>query len=212
MKKIRILIADDHPIVRAGFKQVLSETPDMQVTDEAGNGQEAMACVRKKKLDVVLLDISMPGRSGLEVLKELKDEKPKLPVLILSMYPEEQYAIRALRAGASGYLTKASAPNELISAIRKVAEGGKYVSATLGERLTEFLGTDMTRPPHELLSDREYQVMLMIASGKTVSSIAEDLCLSVKTISTYRTHILEKMRMKNNAEITFYAVRNGLVG
>jgi len=212
MKKIRILIADDHPIVRAGFKQVLSETPDMQVTDEAGNGQEAMACVRKKKLDVVLLDISMPGRSGLEVLKELKDEKPKLPVLILSMYPEEQYAIRALRAGASGYLTKASAPNELISAIRKVAEGGKYISATLGERLTEFLGTDMTRPPHELLSDREYQVMLMIASGKTVFSSAEDLCLSVKTISAYRTHIREKMRMKNNAEITFYAVRNGLVG
>jgi DNA-binding NarL/FixJ family response regulator len=212
MKKIRILIADDHPIVRAGFKQILSETPDMQVTDEAGNGQETMACVRKKKLDVVLLDISMPGRSGLEVLKELKDEKPKLPVLILSMYPEEQYAIRALRAGASGYLTKASAPNELISAIRKVAEGGKYVSATLGERLTEFLGTDMTRPLHELLSDREYQVMLMIASGRTVSSIAEELCLSVKTISTYRTHILEKMRMKNNAEITFYAVRNGLVG
>lgn len=212
MKKIRILIADDHPIVRAGFKQVLSETPDMEVTDEAGNGQEAMACIRKKELDVVLLDISMPGRSGLEVLKELKEEQPKLPVLILSMYPEEQYAIRALRAGASGYLTKASAANELISAIRKVAEGGKYISATLGERLTEFLGTDMTRPPHELLSDREYQVMLMIASGKTVSSIAEDLCLSVKTISTYRTHILEKMRMKNNAEITFYAVQNGLVG
>lgn len=212
MKKIRILIADDHPIVRAGFKQVLSETPDMEVTDEAGNGQEAMACIRKKELDVVLLDISMPGRSGLEVLKELKEEKPKLPVLILSMYPEEQYAIRALRAGASGYLTKASAPNELISAIRKVAEGGKYISATLGERLTDFLGTDMTRPPHELLSDREYQVMLMIASGRTVSSIAEELCLSVKTISTYRTHILEKMRMKNNAEITFYAVQNGLVG
>lgn len=212
MKKIRILIADDHPIVRAGFKQVLSETPDMEVTDEAGNGQEAMACIRKKELDVVLLDISMPGRSGLEVLKELKEEQPKLPVLILSMYPEEQYAIRALRAGASGYLTKASAANELISAIRKVAEGGKYISATLGERLTEFLGTDMTRPPHELLSDREYQVMLMIASGRTVSAIAEELCLSVKTISTYRTHILEKMRMKNNAEITFYAVQNGLVG
>ncbi|HOP36298.1 MAG TPA: response regulator transcription factor, partial [Syntrophales bacterium] len=190
MKKIRILIADDHPIVRAGFKQVLSDTPDMEVTDEAGNGQEVMACVRKKKLDVVLLDISMPGRSGLEVLKELKEELPKLPVLILSMYPEEQYAIRALRAGASGYLTKASAPNELISAIRKVAEGGKYISATLGERLTEFLGSDMTRPPHELLSDREYQVMLMIASGKTVSAIADELCLSVKTISTYRTHIL----------------------
>jgi DNA-binding NarL/FixJ family response regulator len=154
----------------------------------------------------------MPGRSGLEVLKDLKDEKPKLPVLILSMYPEEQYAIRALRAGASGYLTKASAPNELISAIRKVAEGGKYISATLGERLTEFLGTDMTRPPHELLSDREYQVMLMIASGKTVSAIADELFLSVKTISTYRTHILEKMRMKNNAEITLYAVQNKLVG
>ncbi|HOK07675.1 MAG TPA: response regulator transcription factor [Syntrophales bacterium] len=212
MKKIRILIADDHPIVRAGFKQILSETPDMEVTDEAGNGQEAMECVRKKHLDVVLLDISMPGRSGLEVLKEMKEENPKLPVLIISMYPEEQYAIRALRAGASGYLTKASAPNELIAAIRKVAGGGKYISATLGERLTEFLGTDVTRPPHELLSDREYQVMLMIASGRTVSSIAEELCLSVKTISTYRSHILEKMKLKNNAEITFYAMRNGLVG
>lgn len=212
MKKIRILIADDHPIVRAGFKQVLSETPDMEVTDEAGNGQEVMAAIRKKDHDVVLLDISMPGRSGLEVLKDLREEKPKLPVLILSMYPEEQYAIRALRAGASGYLTKASAPNELIAAIRKVAEGGKYISATLGERLTDFLGTDITRPPHELLSDREYQVMLMIASGKTVSAIGDELCLSVKTISTYRRNILEKMKLKNNAEITVYAVQNNLVG
>ncbi|MCK9230590.1 MAG: response regulator transcription factor [Syntrophales bacterium] len=212
MKKIRILIADDHPIVRAGFKQVLSETADMEVTDEAGNGQEVMALIRKKEHDVILLDISMPGRSGLEVLKDLKEEKPKLPVLILSMYPEEQYAIRALRAGASGYLTKASAPNELIAAIRKVAQGGKYISTTLGERLTDFLGSDITRPPHELLSDREYQVMLMIASGKTVSAIGDELCLSVKTISTYRRNILEKMKLKNNAEITVYAVQNKLVG
>jgi two-component system invasion response regulator UvrY len=212
MKKIKILIADDHPIVRAGFKQVISDMPDMLVADEAGNGQEALAYIRKKDYDLVLLDISMPGRSGLEVLKDLKSEKPKLPVLILSIYPEEQYAIRALRAGASGYMTKDSAPNELIAAIRKISEGGKYISASLAEKLTYYLDGDASRPPQEALSDREYQVMLMIASGKTVTQIADELCLSVKTISTYRAHILEKMKMKNNAEITLYAVQNKLVG
>jgi DNA-binding NarL/FixJ family response regulator len=212
MKKIKILIADDHPIVRAGFKQVISDMPDMLVADEASNGQEVLQLIGKKDYDLVLLDISMPGRSGLEILKDLKSEKPKLPVLILSIYPEEQYAIRALRAGASGYMTKASAPNELILAIRKISEGGKYISASLAEKLAYYLDGDAAKPPHETLSDREYQVMLMIASGKTVTEIANELCLSVKTISTYRTHILEKMRMKNNAEITLYAVQNKLVG
>jgi len=212
MKKIKILIADDHPIVRAGFKQAISDMPDMLVADEASNGQEVLQLIGKKDYDLVLLDISMPGRSGLEILKDLKSEKPKLPVLILSIYPEEQYAIRALRAGASGYMTKASAPNELILAIRKISEGGKYISASLAEKLAYYLDGDAAKPPHETLSDREYQVMLMIASGKTVTEIANELCLSVKTISTYRTHIREKMKMKNNAEITLYAVQNKLVG
>ncbi|GAB6271016.1 MAG: response regulator transcription factor [Smithellaceae bacterium] len=210
-KRIRILIADDHPIVRAGFKQVLSDTPDLVVADEAGNGQEVLQYLKKKKYDVVLLDISMPGKSGLEILKELKTDYPQLPVLILSIYPEEQYAIRALRAGASGYLTKASAPNELISAIRKISAGGRYISASLAEKLATYLNADMTKSPHETLSDREHQVMRLIASGKTVSQIAESLNLSVKTISTYRAHVLEKMKMKNNAEITLYAVQNKLV-
>ncbi|MBP8979857.1 MAG: response regulator transcription factor [Syntrophobacterales bacterium] len=212
MKKIRILIADDHPIVRAGFKLVISDTQDMTVADEAGNGQEVLNLIRKHDYDIVLLDISMPGRNGLEVLKDLKAEKPKLPVMILSIYPEEQYAVRALRAGASGYMTKASAPNELIAAIRKISQGGKYISASLAEKLTDYLDEDASKPLHEKLSDREYQVMLLIASGKTVSDIADELCLSVKTISTYRSHILEKMKLKNNAEITLYAVQNKLVG
>jgi len=212
MKKIMILIADDHPIVRAGFKQVISETTDMVVADEAGNGQEVMNLIHKKDYDIILLDISMPGRNGLEIVKDLKVEKPRIPVMILSIYPEEQYAIRALRAGASGYMTKASAPHELIAAIRKICQGGKYISSSLAEKLTDYLDTDVSKQPHELLSDREYQVMLMLASGKTVSQVADELCLSVKTISTYRSHILEKMKLKNNAEITLYAVQNQLIG
>jgi len=211
MAAINILIADDHPIVREGFKQVLSETTDMVVAGEASNGQEVLNLIRKNKYDVILLDISMPGRSGLEILKELRNDYPRLPILIVSIYPEEQYAVRAFRAGASGYLTKASAPHELIEAIRKVSKGGRYVSSSLAEELTYYLDGDATRAPHEILSDREYQVMLLMASGKTVSGIAEELCLSVKTISTYRTHILKKMNLKNNAEITLYAVQNKLV-
>ena len=211
MKKIEILIADDHPIVREGFKQVISETDDMIVADEASNGQEVLSLIRKREYDLILLDISMPGRSGLEVLKELKSEYQKLPVLILSIYPEEQYAVRAFRAGASGYLTKASAPNELISAIRKIVHGGRYVSESLAEKLTYYLDQDVSKPLHDLLSDREYQVMLMLGSGKTVKEVAEILFLSVKTISTYRSHILEKMKMKNNAEITLYVVKNKLI-
>ncbi len=208
---IKILIADDHPIVRQGFKQVLSETADLVVADEAGNGQEVLALVARKDYDVILLDISMPGKNGLEVLKELRITNTKIPVLILSIYPEEQYAIRALKAGASGYLTKASAPEELISAIRKVSRGGKYISSSLAEKIAYELDGDAEKAPHDTLSDREYQILLMIASGKTVSDIADEMCLSVKTVSTYRSRILEKMKMKNNAELTTYAIRNKLV-
>jgi two-component system invasion response regulator UvrY len=211
MKNIKILIADDHPIVRAGIKQILAETSDMVAADEAGSGQEVLNLIQKKDYDVILLDISMPGRSGLEVLKDLKKEKPKTPVLILSIYPEEQYAIRALRAGASGYLTKSSAPNELVSAIRKISSGGRYITEALAEKLASCFAMDLKTPLHETLSDREYQVMLMIAAGKTVTEIAGELCLSVKTISTYRTHILEKMYLKNNSEIARYAIQNNLL-
>ncbi len=212
MKKIRILIADDHPIVREGYKKILMSQPDMDVTGEAGNGQEVLDLIQKKDFDLILLDISMPGRSGLEILKELKSQKPHLPVMILSIYPEEQYAVRAFRDGASGYLTKASTPKELISAIRKVSQGGRYVTEALAEKLTYFLHGDVDKAPHEKLSDREYQVMLLIASGKTVTQTAEELCLSVKTISTYRRHILEKMQFSTNAEITMYAIQNKLLG
>lgn len=208
---IRILVADDHAIVREGLKQILADVSDMTVCDEAASGAETLAKIRKREYDVVLLDISMPGRSGLEILKEIKTEHPKQPVLILSMHAEEQYAVRALRAGASGYLTKASAPDELIGAIRKVSYGRKYVSASLAEKLAFALDIDTKNPPHETLSDREYQVMLMIASGKSVKEIAAELCLSVKTISTYRARVMEKMKMKKNAELTLYAVRNRLM-
>lgn len=209
---IKILVADDHTIVREGLKQIVGDVGDMTVADEAANGQEALQKIREGDYDVVLLDISMPGRSGLEVLKDIRAERPKLPVLILSMHSEEQYAVRALRAGASGYLTKASAPDELIGAIRKVSRGRKYVTASLAEKLALELDADVQKPPHEMLSDREYQVMLMLASGKTVKEIADELCLSVKTISTYRSRILEKMNMKKNAELTLYAIQNSLVG
>ncbi len=181
------------------------------MVDEAENGQEVLNKVKKNEYGVILLDISMPGRSGLDTLKILKNERPEIPVLILSMHPEEQYAIRALRAGASGYLTKNSAPGELITAIRKVYAGGKYVSSFLAEKLAYYLDNIEEKPLHEMLSDREYEVMCMIASGNSVSNIAKELSLSVKTISTVRAHILEKMKMKNNSEITYYAIKNGLV-
>jgi two-component system invasion response regulator UvrY len=208
---IKILIADDHAIVRQGLKQILAETPDMVVADEASNGQEVLNKVWEKEYDVVVLDISMPGRSGLDVLKQLKSQRPKLPVLVLSMYPEEQYAVRMLRAGASGYLTKQSVPDELIMAIRKVSLGRRYVSSSLAEKLASNLEIEAEKLPHETLSDREYQVMCMIASGKTVKEVADGLFLSVKTISTYRSRILEKMKMKSNAELTHYAIKNKLV-
>ncbi len=206
---IRVCIADDHAVVRKGLRRILEETPDMVVCGEACNGQEFLHKIFSETFDVALLDISMPGRDGLETLKLLKKEKPGLPVLVLSMYPEEQYAVRALKDGASGYLTKESAPDELIAAIRRVSAGRKYVSATLAERLAEELG-DGGRKPHERLSDREYQVLCMIGAGKTVSEIGLEISLSVKTISTYRAHILAKMNQKNNAEIIRYVVENAL--
>jgi len=208
---INILIADDHSIVREGLKQIVADSSDMMVQGEAVNGQQVLDLVHKSEYDLILLDISMPGRGGIDTLKQLKILKPDIPVLILSMYPEDQYAIRAIKAGASGYLTKESAPDELIGAIKKVARGGKYVSADLAEKLVEGLGENNAKVDHTILSDREYQVMVMIATGKTVKKIAKELSLSVKTISTHRTRALKKMGMENNAEFTYYAVKLGLV-
>jgi DNA-binding NarL/FixJ family response regulator len=207
----RILIADDHAIFREGMKQILEDVPDMAVADEASRGQEVLEKVAKKEYDLLILDIAMPGLSGLDTLKLLKSQKPKLKVLILSMYPEEQYAVRAIKAGASGYLTKASASDELIDAIRKISKGGRYISASIAEHLLFDLEPEPERPLHEKLSDREYQVLCMIGKGKTVSEIANELNLSVKTVSTHRVHILEKMRMKSNAELTNYAIKHNII-
>jgi two-component system, NarL family, invasion response regulator UvrY len=208
---IKILIADDHAIVREGLKQIVAETSDMVVADEASTGHEVLDKVRNNEFTVVVLDISMPGGDGLNILKQIKKERLRLPVLVLSVHPEEQYAVRVLKAGAAGYLTKESAPDELISAIRRVSGGRKYVSSLLAEKLAFDLESDGEKPLHETLSDREFQVMCMIASGKRVKEIGEELCLSVKTISTYRSRILEKMRMKNSAELTHYALKHGMV-
>ncbi len=207
----RVLIADDHAVVRRGLKEIIAETPDMVVAGEAASGEEVLERLKEGEYDLLVLDITMPGRNGLDILKELKTEWPDLPVLILSIHPEEQYAVRALKSGASGYLTKESAPEELITALRKVSEGRKYISASLAERLLRTSAADQKKPLHERLSNREYQVMCLIASGKTVKEIAEELSLSVKTISTYRNRILEKMNMKNNAEIIHYALKYRLV-
>ena len=208
--KIKILIADDHPLFRQGLKNAFSETPDIEVVDEAESGNDVLGKVREHDLSLVLLDISIPGKSGLEVLKQLKAEHPKIPVLILSVNPENQYAVRFIKAGASGYLTKESSVDTLLEAVRKVAQGGHYASAEITEKLAfDFLNTD--KPPHELLSDREYQVFSMIATGKSLTEIGNELSLSVKTISTHRTRILEKMKMKKNAELIHYAIRHELI-
>src|SRR5512134_4590 len=208
---LRILLADDHEIVRKGLMKVLAEALQPLKVDEASNGQEAVSKVLKGEYDLVVLDLKMPGKSGLDALKEIKQHRPKLPVVILSMHPEEQFAIRAMRAGASGYLTKESAGDELVLAIRKALKGERYISSSLAEILAGQLDSDPDKPPHETLSDREYQVMLLIASGKPVGAIARELKLSVKTVSSYRANILLKTRMKNNAEITHYAIQNKLV-
>ncbi len=208
---IRVFIADDHAIVREGLKQILAESPDIIVAGEAENGLDAIKLFRKSKCNVMLLDISMPDRSGIDVLKQVKKESPDIAVLMLSMHREDQYAIRSLKAGAAGYLTKQSAPRELVTAIRQVATGQKYVSAALAQELASAIGDDHDTPLHDTLSDREYQTLTMIASGKTVSAIAEELSLSVKTVSEYRARVLVKMKLKNSAELTHYAIKNQLI-
>ena len=208
---IRVFIADDHAIVREGLKQILAESRDIIVAGEAENGLDAIKLFRKSKCHVMLLDISLPDRNGIDVLKQVRKEQPELAVLMLSMHREDQYAIRSLKAGAAGYLTKQSAPGELVDAIRQVAAGQKYVSAALAQELAAQLGEDHAGAHHEALSDREYQTLTMIASGKTVTAIAEELSLSVKTISEYRARLLLKMKLKNSAELTHYAIKNQLV-
>jgi len=207
---IRILIVDDHAIVRQGLRRILEETKGMKVAGEAANGVEALKMLRTEKFDVILLDISMPEKNGIDTLKLIMDRNRDARVLMLSMYPEDQYAVRLMKAGASGYLTKETAPEQLVEAIRTVVEGKKHISPTLAELLLQECGHDSGKPLHKNLSDREYQVLRMIGSGKQVSEIAETLSLSVKTISTYRAHILEKMKLKNNAELTYYVMQNGL--
>jgi two-component system invasion response regulator UvrY len=208
---LRILIADDHPIFRRGLRQIIEETPGLGTVDEAADGAEALGKAKTGGYDLVLLDVAMPLKDGIEVLTQLKRIDPGLPVLVLSMHPEEQYAVRAVRAGASGYLTKESAPDELVTAIKKVSQGGKYVSASLAERLVCLVQSEGALLPHETLSHREYQVMRLLASGKTVSETARELVLSVKTVSTYRARVLTKLRLKNNAELTRWAIQNRLV-
>jgi two-component system, NarL family, invasion response regulator UvrY len=207
---MRILIVDDHAVVRQGLKQILNDSFRSAVFGEAGNAHAALDKVWKEEWDVVVLDISMPGRSGLEVLKDIKKAKPKLPVLVLSMHPEDQFAVRVVRSGAAGYMTKESAPDELVGAIKKVLNGGRYISPALAEKMVLYLDIDAQKQPHEFLSDREFQVLRMIGEGKTVRDIATELSLSAKTVSTYRTRILEKMSMKTNAELIHYAVHHSL--
>ena len=209
---LKVLIVDDSPLFRRGVRDLVIEGFHGAKVGEAGNAYEMLELLKRKPWDVTVLDISMPGMNGLDALKQVKQEFPDLPVLILSMHPEEQYAIRMFKAGAEGYLTKAAAPEELVKAIKKVQDGGKYVSPSLGEVLADSVGQpDVNRKLHDLLSDREYQVLCLIGSGKTSSEIAEQMHLSITTISTYRARILEKMRMKTNAELTRYAIQQGLV-
>lgn len=209
--KVKILIVDDHTIVREGLKRILADTPEMRVAGEAASGTEAIKLVREGHWDVVLLDVSLPGANGLEVLRAVKEHDPKLPVLVLTMYPEDQYALRMLKAGAAGYLTKEGAPAQLVTAIRKVAAGGKYISAAVAEKLAWEIERKKRPATHEDLSNREFEILRLIASGKTVSQIAEQLHLSVKTVSTYRMRLLMKLNMKSNAELTYYAIKSGLV-
>lgn len=207
---IEILLADDHAIVRDGLRQIIADTDDLTVAGEAVNGSEVIARVRERNWDVLLLDISMPGKNGLELIKQIKIERPKMPILILSMHDEEQYALRALRAGASGYLTKDSDARQLLTVIRKVAGGGVYLSPAMAERMARELMPATEALPHTLLSDREYQIFELIVRGHSLTHIAEQLCLSVKTVSTHKSNILQKMNMSNQAELIRYAIRHEL--
>ncbi|MFC1499213.1 response regulator [Verrucomicrobiota bacterium] len=208
---IRVLIVDDHAVVRRGLRQILEDELKKAEFGEAENAHEALDRIRKEKWDVIVLDINMPGRSGMEVLKEVKQTHPSLPVLVLSMYPEEQYAIRVLKSGAAGYMTKETAPEALVQAVRKVMSGGKYVSSSLAEKLASELDADTEKPIHEKLSDREYEILLLIGAGKTTRVIAGELSLSPKTVDTYRRRVLDKMHMQNNAELIQYTIRHQLV-
>jgi DNA-binding NarL/FixJ family response regulator len=208
---IKVLIADDHPLARRGLRDIFEDEDDIEVAGEAENGRLMLEQLRQGTYDVVMMDLSMPGLSGLDLLKQLKSEKPRLPVLVVTMHPERRYAVRALKAGASGYINKGSAPEEILAAVRKLAQGGKYASSSLTESLVRRIDEPDDKAPHELLSDREFQVLCMIASGMTVSEIAHKLSLSVNTISTYRTRILTKMDMENNAQLTQYAISAKLV-
>lgn len=208
---IRIFIADDHSLFRAGVCEILGKEKDLRVVGEAGNGIEAMAGIRQKECDVILLDVTMPGQGGLEILADIKRERPHARVLVLSMHPEDQYAPRVLKAGASGYVTKESAAEELIAAIRKVYAGGIYVSAHLAEKLASSLQANEAVLPHQTLSEREFSVLTQLVSGKKLKEIALDMCLSEKTITTYRSRILRKMNMSNNAELVHYAIQNKLI-
>lgn len=208
---IKVLIADDHAVVRRGLRQILMETSDILVGGEAATAAEARQLVGQHRWDVVVLDVNMPGGNGIELLGELRRQHSGLRVLVLTMYPEDQYAVRAIRAGAAGFLTKESAPEKLIEAVRKIASGGRYVSAELAETLASMVAGEAEGAPHQRLSDREFEVFKMLASGRTVSQVAQELGLSVKTVSTHRVRILKKMGMTTNAELTHYAVKNGVV-
>jgi two-component system invasion response regulator UvrY len=208
---LRILLADDHAVVRQGVKQILAEAFTQAAFGEAQNTHELLELVACERWDIVVLDLAMPGGNGLEALKQIKHDHPQLPVLILSMFPEDQYAVRTIRAGAAGYLNKESAPEELVQAIRKVMQGGEYISPSVADELVLHARHEDDQPPHKRLSDREYQVLCLIASGKEIKEISTELALSAKTVSTYRTRLLEKMNMKTNAELTHYAIENKLV-
>ncbi|MBI4126530.1 MAG: response regulator transcription factor [Deltaproteobacteria bacterium] len=208
---IKILVVDDHTMVRTGMKQLLTEQLEAASVGEAADGDQALAIIQKEPWDIVILDVTLPDRNGLQILKILKQDHPNLPVLILSMHPEEEFAIEALRRGAAGYITKQSAADELVAAVRKVLAGGKYISSQLGEHLALSLGSETIKAPHENLSEREYQVLCLMASGETPTMIAKKLELSVKTISTHRAHILEKLHMTTNAQLIHYALKHHLV-
>ncbi len=208
---LKVLIADDHAVVRQGLRQILAEIPELSVVGEAENGQDALNQVRSEPWDVLVLDMSMPGRGGLDILKDVRRERPETRVLVLSMHPEDQFAVRMLKAGAAGYLTKETATDELVKAVRKVLTGAKYISPTLAEKLAFDVDRDNDKPLHEKLSDREFQVMRRLAAGQTVQQIADELILSPKTISTYRARVLEKLELKSNAELIHYAIGNKLV-
>jgi len=207
---IKVLLADDHTIVRRGLKQILESEPGLTVVYEASNGNEAIEYARSQSVDVVVMDITMPGKSGLEALKEIKRLKPRLPVLVLSMHPRDQYAVRVLKAGAAGYITKESAPDDLVVAIKRTVRGGRYISTEVAELLAAHIGRDNPDEPHAALSDRELEVFLSIGQGKSLTEIASDLNISIKTVSTYRSRILEKTSLSSNAQITRYCLQYGL--